>query len=313
MLAVPSDNMRSVAFLTVDEPGEDGIIRRIPKATAFFVGVQVENTPHRVDYFVTARHCIDQAGANRKLFIRFNTKTTGFVEVETNTDDWFQSDTDDVAVILGKPGGLAALGLSPREIDGSSVGISAFVGADYWWRGEAPEIGWVQIQPSVGNEVYFVGLFSEHFGQERNLPVARFGHISRMPSDIDLKSGDVWFTVTAYLMEFHSWGGHSGSPVFFMYPITIQAGSSVDMGYISGLMGLVSAHYDIEKKAAKTGDIVGEVQVGLNSGIAVVTPAEAIRQILMREDVTDQRRVLIADATRRTPPPTLDMAGSTRG
>ncbi len=310
MLRIPEENLRCVAFLTVDEPDGNNVIHRVPKATAFFVGVRAEDTPHRVDYIITARHCIEEAGANRPLFIRFNTVASGYIEVETNTNDWFASESDDVAIVMGKPGGLPP-GITHKEIDGNSISLSAFVGADYWYRGPAPEIGQIEIQPGVGNEVYLTGLFTADFGESRNLPVARFGHISRMPSRIELLSGNIRFDVVAYLMEFHSWGGQSGSPVFFVYPITIQGtDGGFDTGYISGLLGLVSAHYDIKRAAGTTGDILGDILVPLNSGMAVVTPAEAIRQLILRDDVMQQRKELIARAAHNGPAPTLDFAGS---
>lgn len=308
MMAVPEDHLRCVAFLTLDEADDNGGIRRVPRATAFFVGIHVEGTPYRVDYIVTARHCIEEArraieegASNAPLFFRFNTVAGGFVEVPTMIDDWFSSDSDDVAVVLAKPGAMPG-GLTSRDVDGASLSLDAFVGEDYYWRGDAGDLGFVEVQPNVGHEVYFTGLFTEHFGVRRNLPVARFGRISRMPSELQVESGSIWFRAVAYLMEFHSWGGNSGSPVFFMYPITIQGQGSFDTGYISGLMGLVSAHYDIELKTEKTGDILGDVQVRHNSGIAVVTPAAAIRGLLMREEVVNHRREVIAAAASRQAP-----------
>lgn len=67
----------------------------------------------------------------------------------------------------------------------------------------------------------------------------------------------------------------------------------VNLGWVTGFMGLVSGHYDIEQEAKKTGDILGKVQVELNSGIAIVTPAEAVTQLLMREDLVEYRKKLI--------------------
>ncbi len=42
-------------------------------------------------------------------------------------------------------------------------------------------------------------------------------------------------------------------------------------------------------KAETKGDILGEIQTQLNSGIAMVTPADAVKQLLMREDVVEHR------------------------
>jgi hypothetical protein len=166
-----------------------------------------------------------------------------------------------------------------------------------------PDFGKQEVLPDVGHEALSIGLFTENFGAERNLPVACFGRISRAPSKVDFKSGNISFKSVAYLMEFQSWGGNSGSPVFFLYPINIPGESTFDTGYISGLLGLVSAHYNIESEAEKSGDILGKVLVQQNSGIAIVTPAEAIRQLLVREDVIAHRQEALTKWLEENPPP----------
>ena len=80
------------------------------------------------------------------------------------------------------------------------------------------------------------------------------GNISRMPGDelVMLRTkarGNV--PIRAYLAESHSWGGHSGSPVFWHFTYNISApgpgGHSrmVARGFIMALLGLVSGHFDI--------------------------------------------------------------------
>jgi hypothetical protein len=58
---------------------------------------------------------------------------------------------------------------------------------------------------------------------------------------------------------------------------------------VFALLGLVSAHFDIPQVAKTEGDVLGSITTPLNAGIAVVTPAEAIRQLLLREDVVKER------------------------
>jgi hypothetical protein len=48
-------------------------------------------------------------------------------------------------------------------------------------------------------------------------------------------------------------------------------------------------HLDIRQKAQTTGDILDEVRTALKSGIAIVTPAHKIKELLMREDVVEDR------------------------
>ena len=57
---------------------------------------------------------------------------------------------------------------------------------------------------------------------------------------------------------------------------------------ILALLGLVSAHFDIQQEARTEGDVLyGRIVTGINAGIAVVTPAHYIRRLLEREDVVE--------------------------
>lgn len=151
--------------------------------------------------------------------------------------------------------------------------------------------------------MFFSGLFQSHFGKERVLPIVRFGHISMMPDEpVQVELGKNYIAeINAYLIEAHSWGGHSGSPVYFLdYPIrhvgsiTISS-SDAELGY---LLGLVSAHFDITKEVQHRGDIWGHSSVDINSGIAVVVPSQNIYELLMREGVVEMRRENNSDKRR---------------
>jgi hypothetical protein len=309
MQAIPEEYLRMVVFLCVNEEHQ-GNIKRIPKATGFFVRVPIEGASNKfLDYIITARHCIEEAQKYHDLFIRMNCKTGKFVEFPTKTDKWFRHDSADVAAIPFVPD-FQALKIEPANLDFGSYRINDTVGGspDYKYKGES-EFGKIEIKPSTGHQVYFLGLFTQHHGLEHNMPIARFGHISQIPTTIDMVINETKISIIAYLMEFQSWGGHSGSPVFFLYPTIVQTEiplingngkrtgipKSVDLIWISGLIGLVSGHYDIKKEAQKTGDI-GEIQIDQNSGIAIVTPSESITQLLMRDDLKENRIELFKKA-----------------
>jgi len=320
MEAVPLEFLQTVVFLCVDEETESGLQRK-PKATGFFVRVPIENMTDSLDYVVTARHCVDEARQYGKIYIRMNCNTGRFTEIPTDVKDWLIHDSADVATIPLLPTVLPP-GVQLEQI---SLKLADFVGnsPDYMYVGET-QFGKVEIQPRVGHQVYFMGLFTQHYGQERNLPIARFGNISRMPGNVILVGADKTESeVIAYLVEFHSIGGHSGSPVFFMYPIMVRdqrllkltedkselnVCADVILAWVSGFMGLVSGHYDIEQEARKSGDILGEIQVKMNSGIAIVTPAEAVSQLLLREDLKEYRLKLGKIVESKRAKPKLDSA-----
>ena len=300
MVTIPDAYFRTVVFLCVDEQDDWGDPHRVPRPTGFFVRVPLGMGPTAsVDYLVTARHCVEEAMEYERLWIRWNLKAGGFIEVSTRCDDWVLSDNSDVAAILMLPTVLPA-DVSPADFETASLRLADFVGPEpeYKYVGESG-IRPIEVQPRVGHEVYFLGLFTQQYGQERNLPIARFGHIARMPSAVTMEGpGGTQFESIVYLLEFQSWGGHSGSPVFFLSPMVLEdqkivgghyVTTGVNEAHISGFMGLLNSHFEIPKKAETEGDILGRIQTQLNSGIAMVTPADAVKQLLMREDVKEHR------------------------
>jgi hypothetical protein len=159
----------------------------------------------------------------------------------------------------------------------------------------------------LGDPLFFTGLFVQSAGAKRNLPIVRFGNISRMPLEpisCELKArGTVELVV--YLAECHSWGGHSGSPVYWYKEIMFseemevrhdqRALVSLDRGHIIALLGLVSGHFDIpakgqsksEQARSKSGE--EEIYTKINAGIAFITPADNIHEMLWREDLQVDR------------------------
>jgi hypothetical protein len=295
MPAIADAFSKTVSFLCAEETDDYGEIKIVPQATAFFVRVPVhEDYPGTsMDYLVTARHCVEEANAIGKAFLRINT-TEGHFDVVTKPADWVSHDSADVAAVLMLPTTLPK-GVKTTDLDQGSIPVSTFVGPAYRFEGELPGFGPVSVEIGTGDELYLFGLFSQNYGAERNLPVARSGHISRMPSEVTLTSNETNFQIIAYLAELLSWGGISGSPVFFRHPILLETqaeNTSFELAHISALLGFVSGHYEIQKMAKTQGDVLGTVQVKMNSGIAMVTPAHNITDLLMREDVVEARRKL---------------------
>jgi len=283
---IPSGDLNCVAFVLTERLVE-GSLKKIPGATAFFVHV-----PSRPQsnvswvYLVTARHVIEDADSD-VIHIRVNKTKEGFHEFPTTRDQWLTHDTADVAAILFQPAQDEA-----RDLGHRTIPLDIFVsgGPDYKYEGSPfGQAGGLPV--SIGHEVFFLGLFVQHYGQERNLPVARFGRISRMPGLIRLprSRGTSSFETVAYLAECHSWGGHSGSPTFWLHPMVRERRQTIEIGNFQAFLGLVSAHYEIPREAKVVGDVVGKIETDINAGIAVITPAEAIRQLLMRDDFVAKR------------------------
>jgi len=306
---IPETHMNTTAFLCVEQ---DAGARVVPRATAFFV---IDRSgPEPPVWVVTARHCIENARATgRPVFLRVNTKDS-CIDCPTDPDDWLVSDVADVA---------AALWLGPKDCTITSVPLDQFIGADYRYRASMDMPGLpkeLSELVGVGHEVFFVGLFSQHAGKTRNLPIVRFGNVSRPPSEpIALKLSDdpqdeTVTNVDGWLVEARSLGGHSGSPAFWYWPnpqavfipdprvqtmdrpqrrrlgLTAESQIPVSREYgILALLGLVTAHFDIERDARTPGDeFFGRVVTSVNAGIAVITPAHFIRELIQGENATEQ-------------------------
>jgi len=94
--------------------------------------------------------------------------------------------------------------------------------------------------------------------------------------------------VDAYLVETRSWGGESGSPAFFY-----GEPGRIPPQCPTTLLGVLHGHFDIKKavKASGGGETTGGGSftyetttqiVELNSGIAVVLPAQDLHDLLQR-------------------------------
>jgi hypothetical protein len=283
-VVIGDEYRKCVVFLFVDVPDpETGQPKRTPAGTAFLAGIPAEAIDPSVDtsttpspfyrYLVTARHVIALSRRYGSLFARIHLANGPAFFMEVPPEAWHEHPVTEVAVAL--------LRLSGAPIDHVLIAIEQF----------AIDSKVVDYRIATGDEVFFVGLFSEHPGVARNQPILRFGNISLMPDEkLLVNLGDSTARIRAYLVEARSWGGHSGSPAFVYFPPD-RFGNSISVGMTLPifLLGLVQGHYDIESDVKFIGD-VGEGRVSMNAGIAAVVPAQEIHDLLMSEEVVDERQ-----------------------
>ncbi len=305
----------SVAFVAV--PGDEG--RTVPGGTAFLVSVSCRPADKEDPgflYLITARHVLEES-RDERLCVLINTKDGGRDRVETPRSDWFTHDRADVALWpLGRADGERILLWQTEAIPAEFL-----LSDDHRFTapgGLMPEYADTRIE--IGDEVFIAGLFRQSAGRARNVPVARFGRIARLPGEPLVMSrwGGQRFESDGFLVDLHSFGGFSGSPIIWrrqvLTPI-LRGGKPIGarLEYIGGLAGLLSAHFDLpvsgrvrrsrelaEIAAAEAGaedpDAVEmEMQTTVNSGLAVVTSAAHIRSLIEREDVAEDRAHRCAD------------------
>ena len=158
--------------------------------------------------------------------------------------------------------------------------------------------------PTVGDEVFMVGRFSGIKDRSENNPVARFGYIATLPSE--MTHGNGVYTQQSYLVEMRSINMYSGSPVFSYVPKSDQlddtdrqaAGKDYKSSPIHSLKGHVMilgvdvGHLQepvpVELDNANLGRNL-KLSARINSAMAIVTPAEYIGEMLHMPDLKKQR------------------------
>ncbi len=262
---------KCTTYLLVDgrNPETSAIERRLV-GTAFFTTVS-NSRGAEIIYAVTAQHILDMTEDMGPLFVRMNT-FTGYWDFEAPHSRWVRHESTDVAVVrVGVPHDADLLSLHQNFLLTDQMVIDHKVGP--------------------GDELFFTGLFSEHPGRTRVIPIMRFGMLSMMPHEpITVKDLRVAKEIDAYLVEARSWGGHSGSPAFVYYPADRMGNSiSVATRLPVFLLGLVQSHYEIKSDVELTGDLLGTGQVPINAGIAAVVPSQKIIDLLMDPTLVKDR------------------------
>ena len=229
--------LKSVCFIGWHNPAEDPSVWDHVEGTGWFTPL----TPWHWT-IVTARHVLDQVPVGSKVRVWVNL-TTGLWPIDYEKDDW-ESHSDrtvDLALLL------KAISVVKDRLDLDHVCLM--------------KDGWVsELQLNhphhpigIGDRVYFPGLFAHHFGKERLQPIIRQGIVASMNREPILTELDGQSTeIDAYLVEVHSIGGLSGSPVIMRFGfdhLNPEADDPSDTSnwpiFSDALFGVVHGHYDL--------------------------------------------------------------------
>jgi len=246
--------------------------------TAFFVSIPSELNPEdlnfRTDYLVTAKHCVEKAKNHGKLFVRVNT-LNGPAKVVEITSEWLYC--EDEAVDIAVTRFIPTEPIQHYPIALISLADDSLL-RDY--------------RVEIGNDILIAGLFTQHYGTQRNIPIVRSGIIAAMPDEpfIERESG---LSYRAYLAEVRSIGGLSGSPVFAVIDNSpndariLPGGASLSHSLF--VLGLVRGHWDLKREQTAI-DFSGDELEQVNMGIAIVTPSQELISLLNRKDIVKDRR-----------------------
>jgi hypothetical protein len=258
-MAIPDGMRKCVVFLGYELPNKQMQIG----GSAFWVIRQVAGT--NFAYLVTARHCIEKiinSGCDT-VQLRVNFKDGLAAPVATRTMDWkFHQDyAVDVAVLQRElPADFDHLGWLSSWFYNVSGGPQFFL--------NEPKLG-------IGDDIFVIGLFSQRSGEAKNVPIVRMGNLAAMPDDSEPIKTDRG-PMVAYLVETHSMGGLSGSPVFADLFGSRQDRDSVGHPAFY-LIGLIHGHFPSDRLET---DTVKKENDKLNTGIAVVVPCDRITETI---------------------------------
>ena len=251
---VPEQIRKCVVFICY----RDGTKTQVA-GTGFFLGKPLGENRHCLGV-ITAQHVLNNIrhkSADQKVLLRVNLKNKPADFAASDLSQWRIHPYDaaaDVAVLPAAP--------SP-DVDYLAVPMSMAATSEI--------ISKESIGP--GDEVFITGLFVNHFGEERNIPILRIGNIAAMPEE-KVKT-DTMGPMDAFLIEARSIGGLSGSPVFVHLTGVRNNVFTVGPPPIY-LLGLMHGHWDAE---VTKNDSIQKDQFErerVNMGIAIVVPVQKI-------------------------------------
>ncbi|MFH1288714.1 MAG: hypothetical protein ABII25_08480 [bacterium] len=272
---IPTEIKSVVTFVFVtDKEGE-----LIPNGTSFFVGVKKPtNTNNFVVYLVTAKHVLLKPNTTEyydTVFIRLNKKEggsdTGGIPIKINGEN------QNVFIHTDSSVDLAVIPFLPDQ----SKYEFKFIPDDLITTKET----YKELNIREGTDVFFAGLFSQYIGAEKNYPIVRFGRVALTTDEKISWQGKL---MDLYLIEIGSYGGNSGSPVFFYLGSDREPGSLIVGSPILKLAGIMQGTF-LDAQEIK---VVETKQIPLslsNMGIAAIVPAYKLYEILHSSEIKKNR------------------------
>lgn len=252
-------------------------------------------------YLVTAKHTIDNIrdkGVDQ-VQVRVNTQT-GSRWIGTPIGDWF-AHPDDPTIDVAASGFMI-----PEDADHKYFPLHSQTTSEYITENEV----------GPGEETLMVGLFGYHQGVERAIPIVRVGNIAAMPGErVRTRIG----MMEAYLIESRSLRGLSGSPVFLnlglirqVHGVVAIAKNPVTKGGFYTFLGLVHGHFRIDGLELDDSERDSfDNETLLNAGIAIVTPAWKMMEVLDQPMIrnAEERAIKKHDETKMPQMDDLDLPG----
>ena len=295
LMKIPDEIRKCVVYVGYRLPNGEMSLQ----GTAFLVARAIDGTDLAFYYLITAAHVIRGISSldnfNGKVLLRVNFFDGNAYTIESDINNWrFHPEQPEVDVAV-----LPNVANLSDNTDVKAIPLWMFL----------DEIKLIEFDAGIGDEVFLTGLFHNHHGRKRNIPIVRAGNIAAMPEEKVLTRMGF---IDAYLVEARSIGGISGSPVFLylsgmdrIYPkgtVLMGAGERVGNFYFLGLM---HGHYNVDLLSEDAVDMDAKAREVVNMGIAIVIPSEKILEVInqpMIKENEDKQENLI----RQSQLPTFD-------
>ena len=249
-----------VAFVCVEDAGG-----KTPIGTAFLIHAAGNEPDTYHTYAVTARHVVREG---RRTWLRLRRQGFEAGSEDIPVDAWELHPESDIAITPCDPYGYPVNWVCiPMEQFGDTPGAT----------GIRP--------PVLSDEVWFIGLLTHvPTMHERAIPYVRSGTLGasyqhNVPIWDELHQQTIEEPV-AHLIDTHSVGGFSGSPVFLGVPDMTGGGRISFLGVLIGHFG-------------------GPLASGGSAGVAIVVPCEQVRQLLDLEKIVDAKERKDAETRER--------------
>jgi Trypsin-like peptidase domain len=273
---IPTEVKKVVTFVFLADANRNPL----PIGTGFFLGVKNEINPDRSNvYLVTAKHVLkDKNGIfHAAVWLRLNKRDSEaeLVRLDLTPDRVFTHPSDptvDIAVIAALPNERFDFRWLPEEFLVTKESFN-------------------QLQIAEGTEVFFTGLFTAHYGQKRNYPIVRFGRVALISEErITWKEADKPVEqLELYLIETLSFGGNSGSPVFFSLGADRIPGYRTIGRPVLKLAGIMKGSFNQGTPVSFVQNTPAVPLSSQNMGIAAVVPSYLLRDILFSEPAKKHR------------------------
>ncbi len=145
--------------------------------------------------------------------------------------------------------------------------------------------GFGELKIREGSDVFFTGLFSPFIGSQRNYPVVRFGRVALVTGEKIEWDGEL---MDLYLVEAGSYGGNSGSPVFFYLGSDREPGSLIVGSPVLKLAGIMQGTFLDAQEIKIINRDTNPVSLS-SMGIAAVVPAYKLHDVLYGDEVKAKR------------------------